>query len=656
MQSTATPEASPPKPSNVTKTFRLVAILTIVSKLMGFARDVIVAEVFGTGAISDAYNYAYLYTGNVLVLFGGLGGPFHSATVAILSREKGKPDSGQLMAQVLIATVVLLSFIAVMMFIFAPDLVHCQANKLAANKLFIDQTVLQLRWMSPLIVISGIIGIIYGILNVYERIFWPSLSPLIASISIIIGVTVFVNPHHPDALPLSLATMVGAFGQLLVQMPDLFKCRLSWRISLTPNPVLKEFLIMLGPACIGTLVGQLTTYVDSFFTGQMNAAGDWTAIITANRLVQLPLGILATAMLVPMLPRFSALAQENDNAGIKLDYKKAFQFLIFLSMPLAALLTALPEPIVTVLFKRGNFTAESVNLTGEALWWLAPSIMCYLGRDLITRVFYAFKDSKTPFLVAGIAIAVKYILDWFFISICHWSVGGISLATSAITVLNLSLLTYFLRKKIGRLGTSTMLKPVAIMLIGGIVCGALSAFTFLAWDKYCSFELLTNKTNGSRTLVINRASRFKFQDYRVRLLWTDEDLELKRLKKIAEKKEEEDTADTKKAGAAGTTGTTSTTATTSTAPTVDGSTGGPAPATLEGSKSNQTTGAAPEVQKKFDLRRLLQTDPTTIVSWLSLATGVALSSALGLGSYFAICLFCKIDELQMLRRRLLKTQ
>jgi putative peptidoglycan lipid II flippase len=112
MQSTATPEASPPKPSNVTKTFRLVAILTVVSKLMGFVRDVIIAEVFGTSAIADAYNYAYLYTGNILVLFGGLGGPFHSATVAILSREKGKPESGRLMAQVIIATVVVLSVIA----------------------------------------------------------------------------------------------------------------------------------------------------------------------------------------------------------------------------------------------------------------------------------------------------------------------------------------------------------------------------------------------------------------------------------------------------------------------------------------------------------------------------------------------------------------
>jgi putative peptidoglycan lipid II flippase len=627
MQSTATPEASPPKPSNVTKTFRLVAILTVISKLMGFARDVIMAEVFGTGAVSDAYNYAYLYTGNVLVLFGGLGGPFHSATVAILSREKGKPGSGQLMAQVLIATAILLSIIAAVMFLVAPALVQVQAQDYAkgnpiAHELFIQQTVLQLRWMSPLIVISGIIGIVYGILNVYERIFWPSLSPLIASVAIIIGVKLFVSPDSPDALPLSLATMVGAFGQLFVQMPDLLKCKMPWRISFTPDPLLKEFLLMLGPACVGTLVGQLTTYVDSFFTGQMQGQGDWTAIINANRLVQLPLGILATAMLVPMLPRFAALAQENDNAGIKLDYKKAFQFLIFLSMPLAALLTSLPEPIVTVLFKRENFTVHSVGLVGEALWWLAPSIMCYLGRDLVTRVFYAFKDSRTPFMVAAIAIGVKYVLDWFFISVCHWSVGGISLATSAITVLNLSLLTYFLRKKIGRLGTSTMLKPVASMLVGGVVCGALSAATFLLWDRYGTFELVTDKV-GSRSFVLTHEPRFALQDFRIRLLRTKIDDAIEKRLELAE-------ADRQSRGQANTS------------------------EKGELNISRKTEPGKPATRRKFDFRKLLETNPTALISWLSLATGVGLSSAVGLVSYLIVCLLCKIEELQTLQRRLLK--
>jgi hypothetical protein len=136
-------------------------------------------------------------------------------------------------------------------------------------------------------------------------------------------------------------------------------------------------------------------------------------------------------------------------------------------------------------------------------------------------------------MVAAIAIGVKYVLDWFFISVCHWSVGGISLATSAITVLNLSLLTYFLRKKIGRLGTSTMLKPVASMLVGGVVCGALSAATFLLWDRYGTFELVTDKV-GSRSFVLTHEPRFALQDFRIRLLRTKIDDAIEKRLELAE--------------------------------------------------------------------------------------------------------------------------
>ena len=611
MQSTAIPEASQPKRSNVTKTFGLVALLTVVSKLVGFARDVIVLQVFGTTAVADAYNYACLFTSNVLILFGGLGGPFHSATVAVLSREKDKPEAGLLMAQVLAVTAAILTLIAALLFCLAPYLVQIvgkdyASGNLVAHNIFIEQTVQQLRWMSPLVVISGLIGITYGILNVFERIFWPSLSPLIASLAIIVGVLLFVDPHNPTALPLSLATLVGAFGQLFVQFPDLIKCRLPWRFSLKPDPLLKEYLLMLGPACFGTLVGQLTVYVDSSFTGQMPGQGDWTAIVNANRLVQLPLGILATAMLVPMLPRFSELAKENDTKGIKADYKKAFQLLIFLSTPLAALFVALPEPIVAVLFKRGNFTVHSVNLVGEALWWLAPSIMCYLGRDLITRVFYAYKDTRTPFLVASIAIAVKYALDLYFITICHWSVGGISLATSFITVLNLALLTFFLRKKIGKLSTTTMLKPVVVMMTAGIICGALSGWTFLTWENTCAFTFGANGKGKELVRATAAGSRFALKDWRVSMI----DSGAQGIGAGEEKKSD----------------------LTDSAPKTDAT------------QPAEIVTAGPSL-------------PAAISeSWYSLALGLSLSCAIGMLSYLAICFVCRLEELDMLKRRLQKSK
>jgi putative peptidoglycan lipid II flippase len=479
------------------KTFGLVAILTVFSKLVGFVRDLVVAGAYGTGALADAYNFAYLYTGNVLILFGGLGGPFHSATVTVLTREKDKPDSGLLMAQVLAATSVLLGILSVALFMLAPYMLQLAElcgwqYKGADASLFYSQLVLQLRWMSPLILISGLIGVTYGILNVFNRVTWPSLSPIIASVAIIIALQIY--PDHSTSLPLAIATLVGAIGQLAAQLPDLSKCKLPWRFSLTPTPELKHYLAMLWPAAMGTLIGQVTTYIDSGFCGQIGE-GCFTAIVNANRLAQLPLGILTTAMLVPMLPRFSELAHAQDFDGLKNDYRRALRFMVFLSIPLTALLIALPEPIVQTLFQRGAFTARSTALVASALLFLAPQIPFYVGRDLITRVFYAMKNAKTPYYVALVAIAVKTFLDWLVVfafpliapklgldpasaNFQIYQVAGMSLATTIITVMNLSILSFVLQKDIGLLGLRKTVTPLFLMGIAGTLCGALSYFVF----------------------------------------------------------------------------------------------------------------------------------------------------------------------------------
>lgn len=210
---------------------------------------------------------------------------------------------------------------------------------------------------------------------------------------------------------------------------------------------LREYMSILWPAIIGTSIGQLTVYVDSFFCTKMEP-GSWTALSNANRLIQLPLGVLITAMLVPILPRFSDLATANKPEGVKQEFRRALNFLWFLSMPLTMILCVIPKPLVTALYQRVNWHTRDTELVVTALLFLAPSIVIYIGRDLITRVFYAYKDSKSPYYVGMAAIILKGLLDFYFVMQLHMGVGGISLATTLITVFNFSCLAILLRKKI----------------------------------------------------------------------------------------------------------------------------------------------------------------------------------------------------------------
>jgi putative peptidoglycan lipid II flippase len=475
------------KPPSLSKTFSLVALLSILSKVIGLIRDVVVAAAYGTSVLADAYNYAYLFTGNILILFGGLGGPFHSAIVTTLAPKRSSPDAGALVVQISFFTVLALILVGILVFIFAPQIMLVVAgnygNDEAARLKFFSETILQLRVMSPLIFLSGLIGITYGVLNVYNRVFWPSLSPAIASIAIIIAI--LVSNNHDSSLPIAIGTLIGAFGQMFAQMPGMFAIGLNYRFSMNSVEGISSYVKVLWPALISTSIGQLIIYVDSFFCSNIGE-GAWTAISNANRLVQLPLGVLITAMLVPILPRFTEMVANNKNEDLKIEFRRAISFLWFLALPMSAILLALPEPIIKLLFQRGAFNEQSTILVTTALIYLVPSIIFYMARDLITRVYFAFKDSKTPFYVAMLAIFLKAFLDWLFVIAIPLGVAGISLATSLITVFNLILLSYLLRPKLGLMGFSNLLKPVLIMISAATVTYFSAKYGFAVMQSYFS--------------------------------------------------------------------------------------------------------------------------------------------------------------------------
>jgi len=464
------------------RTFSVVALLSVVSKIIGLVRDIFIASFYGAGVLSDAYNYAYLFTGNILILFGGLGGPFHSATVTTLTPRRLAQSAGALVTQIVLVTAAVLSVLMIIVCVAAPYLVQLIAGGYSPThpeirEQFIRETVTQLQLMSPLVMLSGLVGISYGVLNVYDRVFWPSLSPAIASLCIIGALLLF--PNHETSLPLAAGTLVGALGQLSAQVPQMFRCGLNFQFSTKGQDGLRDYAAVLWPALFGTSIGQLIIYVDGFFCAGIND-GAWTAVANANRLVQLPLGVLITAMIVPVLPRFTEHATENRTDDLKADFRRALRFLCFLAMPLTVILMAIPEPIVKLLYERGAWTQAATDMVVSALIFFVPSIIFYIGRDLITRVFYALQDSKTPYRVAILAIFIKAFLDWLLVVVIPMKVSGISLATSIITVFNLTLLAFLLRRKIGNLGITKLVQPIMIMLFAG-------AATWLAIDLMQQF-------------------------------------------------------------------------------------------------------------------------------------------------------------------------
>ena len=437
----------------------LIAVLTIISKFAGFLRDVFVAQAYGATSVSDAYFYAYQIPSLALILLGGLGGPFYTATVAVFSKivtdVTQKPDETvkKTFYQFVTITALVFGVLSVLVYIFSDTIIGLIISQGTPELIKIAS--MQLKIMSPMILIGGVIGIYYGVANVYREFFYTSLSPLMASITIIFALIFLPNDRY--GLILAYSTLVGAVFQLILQLPACFRVGLFYRPSFSfASNEMKQLGEILFPAMLGTTVGQINVYIDMFFTSGLEE-GAWSAVSYGNKIFQFPVGVITTAFLVPLFPMFSSFVGQKDFSSLKEYFHKGLNSLWFLSFPVFALMAIFSYDAIKFLFERGAFDSDDTFLVSQALFFLSVSIIPYVARDAVTRVFYAFGDSKTPFLIAVLSIAVKSVMNFIFVRI--FGVGGITLSTTIVTFFNMIMLGILIMPKIN-LEYAKFVKPL----------------------------------------------------------------------------------------------------------------------------------------------------------------------------------------------------
>lgn len=481
----------------------LIAVVTIVSKLIGFIRDVVIANCYGASTVSDAYFYAYQLPALAIVLLGGVGGPFHSATVSVFSKiipslkEKANNDVNKLFNTFLTATFICFLVFAIFCFVFSDQIMKFIIS--GNNTELISLASTHLKIMSPVLIVGGIVGIYYGILISYREFMLPNVSPILMSVVIIAMIT-FVK-HDNTGIVLAWATTIGAMCQFVYQLPKIKQ--LGFRLKPNfdfHNPYFHQICELLFPAILSSTIGQVYIYVDMFFASSLKA-GAWTAIGYSNRVFQFPVGILVTAFLVPLFPIFAKLVAQDDFNSIRRYFNKGVGVLFFAAFPIIIGIWVLGYDGIKLIFERGAFDDKATFMVTQALWFLAFSILPYVFRDSITRVYYSFNDSATPFLTALFSIILKFFLNWLLVSklAIGGGIGGITLSTSLVTLFNATILGLLISKKI-KLDYKGLFKNFGKMLIAGlitlVVCW-LSAFWF---DK--TFVMIQGKIFEASKIIL----------------------------------------------------------------------------------------------------------------------------------------------------------
>ncbi|WP_017713629.1 murein biosynthesis integral membrane protein MurJ [Prochlorothrix hollandica] len=439
----------------------IVAAATLLSKVFGLVRQQAIAAAFGTGVAFDAFNYAYVVPGFLLILLGGINGPFHSAIVSVLSKQNQK-DAAPLVETITTVVGLLLLGLTALIILFANPLISLVAPGLgttAAGAVTHAIAVQQLQIMAPMALLAGFIGIGFGTLSAADHYWLPSISPLFSSVTVLLGLgglwmalgQDLLSPEYAavGGMVLAGSTLVGAVLQWLVQLPPQmkagyggFRFRLDWN-----RPGVREVFKIMAPATFSSGTLQINVYTDLFFASYIPQAA--AALGYAGLLAMTPLGILSNVILVPLMPVFSRLAAPENWGDLKQRIRQGLLLSASAMLPTGALIMALNRPIVRLVYERGAFHSESSEIVASLLLAYGLGLFVYLGRDVIVRVFYALGDGTTPFYVSLFNILLNGVLD--YVCVKHFGAPGLVFATVGVNLFTLCWLTGILHRRLGGL-------------------------------------------------------------------------------------------------------------------------------------------------------------------------------------------------------------
>ena len=494
------PHAAPIRPHNAAiakasmarslKGIALVVTLgTLLSKAGGLVRQLVIAAAFGVGAAYDAYNYAYVLPGFLLILLGGINGPFHSAMVSVLSRRP-REEGAHILAALNTTVSALLLVVTVLLVLAADPLITLVGPGLSPQ--LHEIAVVQLQVMAPMAFLAGLIGLGFGSLNAADEFWIPAISPLMSSLALMLGVGLLWwqlggqigAPSFAmlGGLVLAAATLVGALAQWLIQLPALMRQGLA-RFKLVwdwNHPGVREVWRVMGPATLSSGMLQINVFTDLFFaSGIVGAAA---GLGYANLLVQTPLGLISNALLVPLLPTFARLTAPEVQPQLLARIRQGLMLSTASMVPIGALFIALGTPIVALVYERGAFDSSAAQLVAALLMAYGLGMPAYLGRDVLVRVFYALGDGTTPFRLSLAGIGLNVIFDWVLVggptpwgnqSPFNFGASGLVLATVAINVLTCLMLLLVLKRRMPAMTLIPWGMDTTRLLLAGVLTGCI---------------------------------------------------------------------------------------------------------------------------------------------------------------------------------------
>jgi putative peptidoglycan lipid II flippase len=463
----------------------------IFSQLTGLLRTILVANAFGTNPGLEAFASANRVSETIfnLVAGGALASAFIPTFTSLLTRDEHE-EAWRLASAVANLILLLLTALSALAAIFAPQVVrYLLAPGFVSDPLKFNLTVDLMRLMLPSAVIFGLSGLVMGILNSRQVFLIPALTPSMYNLGIIFGVQVLAPGS--GIYGLAWGVLIGASLHLLLQVPILLrqKGRYFPALGLQLASV-REVVRLMGPRLIGVAVVQLNFWVNVRLASEM-PDGSVNGVVYAFTLMYMPLAVIAQSIAIAAMPTFSAQVARGRLDEMQSSLAASLRGVLLLAVPASIGLMLLRQPLVVLLYQRGEFDAYSTGLVAWALLWYAAGLVGHSLVEILSRAFYALHDTRTPVFVGAVAMGLNVIFSLLFASLFRqvgWLPhGGLALANSLATALETLGLLYLMRRRLNGLQGRQILAGLGqsglagLLMAGGVWFWLAQTGGYSAW-------------------------------------------------------------------------------------------------------------------------------------------------------------------------------
>ncbi|WP_018605328.1 murein biosynthesis integral membrane protein MurJ [Uliginosibacterium gangwonense] len=457
---------------NLLKALAKVSSFTLLSRILGLVREILIANVLGAGMMTDAFNVAFRLPNLLRRLFAE--GAFSQAFVPILGEYKNKQDEASTRSLVNHVTTLLglaVFIVSAIGILCAPWVIHLTANGFSKDADKFQLAVELTRVTFPYIFFQAMVALSAAVLNTWGRFSLPAFTPVMFNLTAIV-MLLFMAPHFSNpAKVLAWSAFIGGVLQMVVQIPALMGIKMMPRFSLSlKDPGVMRILKTMAPATLGVSVAQISLVINTNFASSL-PTGSISWLNYADRIMEFPVGLLGAALGTILLPSLSKMRAQSDNAGFSATLDWGLRMALLLTAPAAVGMMLLAVPLASTLFQHGAFSYLDSQRTHDALLAYSVGLIGLILVKILAPAFYSRQDVRTPLKYALISLVATQLMNLAFVVYGPLAHAGLALSIGLAATLNASLLYYGLRKVGAYTPHAGWVRFTGKLIIGLVVMG-----------------------------------------------------------------------------------------------------------------------------------------------------------------------------------------